>query len=379
MVSHINIFGEVGKDVTLQNVLSKITPKAESYVVHIHSPGGDVFEGFAIYNALKNTGKEIEMRIEGVCASIAMTILSAASPGKIFSNSKGQLMVHNPKFQNVSGEEKDLRNAADLLKQIKSQFIKEWTGRTGLEASVLSQMYDTETWLTPEQAKEMGFIDEIQDSLKAVAYGDYKKFTHMKDKNKIMAMVDNLGKALTKFLSPKAMTHTLSNGQQIEVDSEDGEWIGKSITYVDGTPVPPGEYTLEDTKEVLMVGEGSTITEVRTPETEAQTTEETPEDMKKLEEAQAKITELEAKNKELESALEARNTAATKAEAKVVALETKMNSEVKKLAEELEKIKVTTVGDDTPPQLPLRQPAASGAVVDPMKQLFGKLIIDPRK
>lgn len=360
---------------TLQNVLSKITPKAESYVVHIHSPGGDVFEGFAIYNALKNTGKEIEMRIEGVCASIAMTILSAASPGKIFSNSKGQLMVHNPKFQNVSGEEKDLRNAADLLKQIKSQFIKEWTGRTGLEADVLSQMYDTETWLTPEQAKEMGFIDEIQDSLRAVAYGDYKKFTHMKDKNKIMAMVDNLGKALTKFLSPKAMTYTLSDGQQIEVDSEDGEWVGKSITYADGTPVPPGEYTLEN-QDVILVGEGSTITEVRTPETEAKTEE--PEDMKKLEEAQAKITELEAKNKELESALEARNTAATKAEAKVVALQSQINTEVKKLADELEKIKTTTVGDDTPPALATKQPQANGAV-DPMKQLFGQLIIDPRK
>lgn len=377
MVSHINIFGEVGKDVTLQNVLSKITPKAESYVVHIHSPGGDVFEGFAIYNALKNTGKEIEMRIEGVCASIAMTILSAASPGKIYSNSKGQLMVHNPKFQNVSGEEKDLRNAADLLKQIKSQFIKEWTGRTGLEADVLSQMYDTETWLTPEQAKEMGFIDEIQDSLRAVAYGDYKKFTHMKDKNKIMAMVDNLGKALTKFLSPKAMTYTLSNGQQIEVDSEDGEWIGKSITYADGTPVPPGEYTLEDTKEVLMVGEGSTITEVRTPETEAK--KEEPEDMKKLEEAQARITELEAKNKELESALEARNTAATKAEAKVVALQTQMNTEVKKLADELEKIKVTTVGDDTPPALATKQPVSNGVTADPMKKFFEQAIIKPRQ
>lgn len=284
-------------------------------------------------------------------------------------------MVHNPKFQNVSGEEKDLRNAADLLKQIKSQFIKEWTGRTGLEAEVLSQMYDTETWLTPEQAKEMGFIDEIQDSLRAVAYGDYKKFTHMKDKNKIMAMVSSLGKALNDFLSPKAMMSTLNDGTKIQVDTEDGDWMGKMVTYEDGTPLPPGEYTLES-NEVIIVGENSMISEVRKPETEAKTE---PEDMKKLEEAQAKITELEAKNKELESALEARNTAATKAEAKVVALESKINTEVKKLADELEKIKTTTVGDDTPPALATKQPQANGVTADPMKQLFGQLIIDPRK
>jgi len=176
VTQEIFIYGEVGKQVTLDTVLAKITPKATEYIVYIHSPGGDVFEGFAIYNALKNTGKEIEVRIVGQCASIATSIASAASPGRLFMNEKGSFMIHNPSFMQISGESKDLRNAAELLDQIKSQFLKEWSSRTGLSSEQLSKMYDAETFLTPMQAKEMGFVDEVKEELKAVAKADFKKY-----------------------------------------------------------------------------------------------------------------------------------------------------------------------------------------------------------
>lgn len=370
MESHINIYGEVGKDVTLQSVLSKITPKATSYVVHIHSPGGDVFEGYAIYNALKNTGKEIEVRIEGVCASIATTIASAASPGKLFMNSKAQFMIHNPKFQNISGEAQDLRTAAGLLEQIKSQFLKEWSTRTGLSSEKLSQMYDNETWLSPEQAKEMGFVDDIQEVLKAVAYADIKKYNQMQDKKEIKGMIEKLSDAINKFLSPraeapKAKTETLKDGTVIVVP-DDEDWVGKSVTTEDGAPLPPGVHELASGFTVT-VDENGNVTEKTKVEVE-------PEDMetkKQLEEAQAKI-------KELESALEARNNAATTAEAKVVSLQAKLTTDVKKLADELEKIKTTAIGDQTPPDKGVKiQPVNNGKpVVDPMQEFFRKTIID---
>jgi len=374
VVQDVYIYGEIGKQVTLDTVLKNITSKASSYVVHIHSNGGDVFEGFAIYNALKNTGKEIEVRIEGTCASIASSIASVASPGKLIMNSKGQFMIHNPKFIGISGESKDLRNAAGLLDQIKSQFLKEWQGRTGLASEQLSSMYDTETWLTPDQAKEMGFVDEVMEVLRAVAVADYKKYHDMNDKKTILGALEEFANKIKAVWSPKAeVTDTLADGTVIKVQTDDGDWTGKQVTYEDGSPVPPGTYELNGNR-TLTVGENSMISTVTEPEA---ATEETPEnDMKLKEENES----LKARVAELESALQARNDSVTKAEAKATSLEAKLNVQVKALSDELEKFKKTTVGDDTPPPMQINKPDFNKPVVnDPMKTLFGQVIIDPRK
>ena len=364
----------MGKQVTLDSVLSKITPKATEYIVYIHSPGGDVFEGFAIYNALKNTGKEIEVRIVGQCASIATSIASAASPGRLFMNEKGTFMIHNPRFMEISGESKDLRNAADLLDQIKSQFLKEWKVRTGLSDEQLSGMYDTATYLTPEEAKNMGFVDEVKPEMKAVAKADFKKYQHMNDKNKIVAWANDFLKKVIGLNEPKAeAVDTLADGTKIVVQTDDGDWTGKQITYEDGSPVPPGTYELSGGR-TLTVGDDSTATE-NPKEAEAKKEEESPEnDMKLKEENEA----LKAKIAELESALEARTTTEAKLNAKASDLETKLNVQVKALSEELKKFKETTVGDQTPPPKAIKT-TPDGQAADPLQKLFGQYIIDPRK
>lgn len=373
MTGHIYIYGEIGKQVTLDTVLKEITSKATDYVVHIHSPGGDVFEGYAIHNAIKNTGKEIEVRIEGTCASIAMSIASTASPGKLFANTKSNLMVHNPTFQNISGSSKDLRNAAGLLEQIKSQFLKEWQARTGLDQSKLSQMYDNETWLTPEQALELGFIDGVREIMKAVASADLKKFNHMQDKKTLIGKIEA---AINNFFSPKNATDTLADGTVVNVP-EEGDWVGKQVTLEDGTPLPPGEHQLASGK-VIVIDDSGNVAEVREMEAKKEEEPTNDEDMK----LKAELQTANAKIKELESALEARNAAATKAEAKAKTFETKLNVDMKALQEELNKIKTTTVGDDAPIDKGVKNTLAAKTeetVQDPMQKFFGQIIIDPRK
>lgn len=377
MTGHIYIYGEIGKQVTLDTVLKEITPKASDYVVHIHSNGGDVFEGYAIYNAIKNTGKEISVFIEGVCASIATLIASSASPGKIIMNTKSQFMIHNPRISSMSGDSKDLRSVAGQLDKIKSQLIDSWIGRTNLNQQQLSQMYDNETWLTPEQAKEMGFVDEVQEVLKAVASADIKKFKYMEDKKTILGAIEALKKNIQNFFSPKNLTDTLADGTVIVVPDEE-PWTGKSITTEDGAPLPPGEHTLASGRTIV-VGEDGNVSEVREPEAKTEQQEEptNDEDMKlkaELETAQARI-------KELESALQATTDGKTKAEAKAKSFENKMNTELKALTEKLAKIENTTVGDTTPPDKGVNTPFTPDAAMtrDPMKELFGKIIIDPRK
>jgi ATP-dependent protease ClpP protease subunit len=343
VIGHIYIYGEVGKQVTLDTVLKEITPKNSAYIVHIHSNGGDVFEGYAIYNAIKNTGKNITVHIEGVCASIATLIAAAGS--KIVMNTKSQFMIHNPRISSMGGDAKDLRNVAGQLDKIKSQLIDSWIGRTSLSMEQLSEMYDHETWLSPEQAKEMGFVDEVQEVLKAAASADLKKYYHMENKS-ILEGINNLSKMVAKFFNPKNATETLSDGRVV-VTPDDEDWTGKPITLEDGTPLEDGTFTLSGGAIITVAG--GAITEKKEPEAKTKETkpeEEKPEDM----ELKEKLATAEARIKELESAIEASTKTATTAEAKAKSFENKLNTEVKAVKDELEKLKNTTAGDSTPPK-----------------------------
>lgn len=376
MTGHIYIYGEVGKQVTLDTVLKEIAPKNTDYIVHIHSPGGDVFEGYAIYNAIKNTGKNITVQIEGVCASIATLIASAGS--KIIMNTKSQFMVHNPKITSVSGDHKDLRNVAAQLERIKTQLIESWLGRTSLSVEQLSTMYDNETWLTPEQAKDLGFVDEVQEVLKAVASADFKYYKHMEDKKTILNSIRKLFNQLfedEKVLEekPKNMTDTLSDGRTITIDSEDGDWTGKKVTLEDGSELPAGTHTLASGRTIT-VADG-TITEVKEPEAKTEEEPENTEDMKVKEENE----QLKARIKELESALEAQSNTAAQATAKAKSFQNKLETELPTLKAEIEKLKNTTVGDQTPPKKAEKLAFGEGEQMDPMQKFFQQVIIDPRK
>lgn len=363
MTGHIYIYGEIGKQVTLDTVLKEITPKATDYVVHIHSIGGDVFEGYAIYNSLKNTGKEITVHIEGICASIATLIASAGR--KIIMNTKSQFMIHNPSISNMTGDARDLRNVAAQLDKIKTQLIDSWIGRTSLTQEQLAEMYDKETRLTPDEAVSMGFADEVKEVLKAVASADLKKFKSMEDKKTLIGRIE---KMITNFLSPRNATDTLADGTV--VITPDDDWAGKPVTTEDGSPLPPGEYTLASGSTFSVDENGNATSSPK--EAEAKT-EEQPEDM----ESKKKLEAAEARIKELESALEAQTNVAAKAEAKAKTFENKLNTDLKAVQDELAKIKTTTVGDTTPPDKGIKnqfQLDGSKPIADPMQALFGKII-----
>lgn len=359
MTGDIRIYGEVGKHVTFQNVMAAIDPKKfDSYDVHIMSPGGDVFDGYAIYNALKNTGKPITVYIEGLCASIATLI--AAAGDKIIMNKQSQFMIHNPMISGTNGDATDLRNVADQLDKIKTQLIDVYQKRTNLSMDQLWAMYDKETWLTPEQAKEMGFVDEVAESLKAVATAKFKPVNKMKD------TIINLLTRVTNLLKEggdvkNQIPETLQDGTTVVVLSEDGDFTGKQIVYEDGTALPDGNYTLASGK-ILVVSSG-VITEVQDAPMEDKA--EKPD---ALAEATAKLEAANAEIANLKSALEARNTTAVQAEAKAK----KFENMVKTVQTELEKIKNTSVGGDTAPDKGIKKNpnTGQGEFYDPMGEMF---------
>lgn len=126
--------------------------------VQINSPGGDVFDGLAIYNALVKHAATVDVEIDGYAASIASIIAMAGDTIRIADNA--MMMIHNP-WTIAMGEASDFRKTADTLDQVRDQLIKTYAKRTGQSAEALGQMMDAETWLESGPAVEQGFADEV--------------------------------------------------------------------------------------------------------------------------------------------------------------------------------------------------------------------------
>lgn len=126
--------------------------------LRINSPGGDVFEGVAIYNQLVAHDATVNVTIDGLAASIASVIAMAGDDIAIAK--AGQMMIHPPSGV-AWGTSADMRQLADLLDSIQGSITGVYADRTGRDADELKAWIDAETWMTAEQAVERGFADRI--------------------------------------------------------------------------------------------------------------------------------------------------------------------------------------------------------------------------
>ncbi len=374
MAGHIFIYGGIGTDkrnreISFDDVRQQIeqNKSEDELIVHIISNGGDVFEGEAIYNALKNSGKKITTQIEGTCASIATLIAAAGSTIKM--NKTGRFMIHNPKVSGLgaSADARDLRHVADQLDQIKTLLINVYDVKTSLGKDKLWELYDNETWLTADQAEQMGFIDESVDAIKAVAKVDLTKFKMTKTKNEgLWARFQNMLKTFKN-----AFTETLIDGRVIVVESDDEDWTGKKVSYEDGSPVPAGDLTLVSGK-VVTVDDTGTITQVTDAPAPADKQQD-DEMNNKIKELEAQLSEAKADKEKAEASAKEAQTQAAAAEAKAIKFENRVSAIEKDflaLKEEAGK----TVGDNTPPSKgPVFKNTTNPAMdYDPMGEEFKK-------
>ncbi len=140
--------------------LGKLPAEASEIVVRINSPGGEIFEGVAIYNQLINSGRRVVVRIDSIAASISSVIAMAGD--RISMAGNAQMMIHKG-WSLVLGNADDFRKEAETLDSIDSGSIAStYAARTGQTPEAITQMMADETWLSAEAAKEKGFVDEIE-------------------------------------------------------------------------------------------------------------------------------------------------------------------------------------------------------------------------
>ncbi|QFG38310.1 ClpP protease-like protein [Paracoccus pantotrophus] len=127
-------------------------------VVNINSPGGDVFEGLAIYNMLRGHKADVTVRIVGLAASAASVIAMAGDRVEIAR--AGFLMIHNTWVYAI-GDRHDLATVAGQLGAFDEVMAELYSLRTKIDAGQIGQMMDRETWISGRAAIDQGFADDL--------------------------------------------------------------------------------------------------------------------------------------------------------------------------------------------------------------------------
>ncbi len=128
--------------------------------IKISSGGGDVFAGCEIYNELRSYSGEVNIEIVGMCASIAGVIAMA---GKSSMSPLAQFMMHNVSTS-TSGDYRDMEHTSEVLKKANSTIANAYILKAGLTEEEVKKMMDKETWLTSQECKALGLVDEIMYS-----------------------------------------------------------------------------------------------------------------------------------------------------------------------------------------------------------------------
>lgn len=162
----ISIYDSIGENwegtgVTAKRISAALRSIGEKdVVVNINSPGGDFFEGVAIYNLLREHPGKVTVRIVGLAASAASVIAMAGD--EILMGDGAFLMIHNA-WAVAIGNRHDMADAAKLLEPFDAAMAAVYAARTGITASEAARMMDDETWIGAAQAVDDGFADGLLD------------------------------------------------------------------------------------------------------------------------------------------------------------------------------------------------------------------------
>ena len=141
--------------------------EASAVDLHIHSPGGDVMQGFAIFNTLSRLKAKVDIWVDGVAASMASMIVCL--PGAtVHMPENAWIMVHKP-WGGIAGDSDEMRDYADWLDRNEALMLSAYMNKTGLGQEELEAMLKAETWLNGAEAVEKGFADRLEPELQAAA------------------------------------------------------------------------------------------------------------------------------------------------------------------------------------------------------------------
>lgn len=256
--SELIIEGEIssetwwGDESTPSALREELKKHTGELTVALNSGGGDVFAGVSMYNALKNYDGNVTVRVDGLAASIASIIAMAGD--KIIMSPGSMMMIHKP-WTLAVGDANELDKVKEVLNSIESSMIPIYTTRTGKSEEEITKLLNDETWMTAEEAVELGFADELIEAKQKVSYSDaIKNLVNGKLAYSMSTTKDSMTALVEKIKDSE-------NKEQEEVEATD---------VTDTTKTVDQDSTTDHTDEIV---EEETKDEVETTKVEAEATE----------------------------------------------------------------------------------------------------------
>lgn len=160
--SQLHIYDEIGYfGVTAADMIADLGQVKGDLEVHLNTPGGEVFDGIAIFNALKQRDGVVRIVIDSLAASIGSVIAMAADPGHLIIGKNASMMIHDG-FGMGIGNAKDMRDLADLLDKTSDNIASIYADRTGQPAAQWREAMLAETWYIGQEAVDAGLADFVQ-------------------------------------------------------------------------------------------------------------------------------------------------------------------------------------------------------------------------
>lgn len=223
----ISIYDEIGGwGISAQEFAKQLKQigNVKNINLHIHSPGGSVFDGIAIYNLLKNHPANKTVYIDGLAASMASVVAMVGD--EVIMPENAMMMIHKP-WGIQGGDADDMRKYADLLDKVESTLLSAYANKTGKSAEDLAAMLTEETWLNGQECVEQGFADKLAEPIKAMATINSQRLQEY----------SNMPKALKELLTPQAKAAAQSvAGNTQTVDNQTALEPQNQVQTVDNTP-----------------------------------------------------------------------------------------------------------------------------------------------
>jgi ATP-dependent Clp protease protease subunit len=176
-VLDISIHDEIGMwGVSAADFMADLKAHSEARVINlsIHSPGGSVLDGLAMYNSLKSHTAKVFGKVDGIAASAASFVLMAAD--NIAMPEDSFLMIHNAHGVAI-GDADAMRETADVVEKLQDSIVNIYASRSGKDADEIRAMMKEETWMNASDALSHGFIDTITNPINVAAkIGAFKNY-----------------------------------------------------------------------------------------------------------------------------------------------------------------------------------------------------------
>jgi ATP-dependent Clp protease, protease subunit len=151
---------EVANIVIAQLLFLDSTDRHRDIQMYINCPGGSVYSGMGMYDTMQYVSPDISTICIGMAASMGSVLLTAGTKGKRTALKHSRIMIHQPTGA-IGGQASDIEITVNEIKKVKKELYEIYATHTGKTLKQIEKDTDRDYWLTSDEAKEYGLVDEV--------------------------------------------------------------------------------------------------------------------------------------------------------------------------------------------------------------------------